>query len=505
MVDTIKFSEMTDGGDIENNERTPGLEGGANVLFNNPWTFLAPGGTGERPPITADIYYRLRLNTTLESYEYYSPIVGDWVQLQDSIDVQSFPFIIYKAEPLLPDAFDLGTLNDGILKQTVTTGVATLANAINGTDYYGPGYTGYINAPQGIADINGLPIVKFNASGVGAVNYLEITNSPSGAGVGIQPVGGDADIVLLLTSAGDAPVYIGTQSLGEAVRFINGTSFQHNTNFIFANTAATRNVTFQDDDGTVAFLSDVLGTVTSAEGTANQVLVNGTSGSAQTGACIFTLPQSIATSSSPQFTNLTLTGANILGSNNHTVLSFVDVASAVNYWDFHNAIAGGSPFFRAAGTDTNIWAVMQGKGNLGTLCEGVKTDVDAPSGYIREFQSAQSGSPVNLTSGIAADLVVLPLTAGDWDLWGFISYLAGAGCTPTAQSGCIGLTSATITAPFFQFAWNLGNGSSNTLNVTANRIKIPVGGANVYIVGFSLFSGGANTMTGVANISARRR
>jgi hypothetical protein len=48
------------------------------------------------------------------------------------------------------------------------------------------------------------------------------------------------------------------------------------------------------------------GSVTSATGTANQVLVNGTSGSAQTGALTLTLPQNIGTSSSPAFAGITL-------------------------------------------------------------------------------------------------------------------------------------------------------------------------------------------------------
>jgi hypothetical protein len=52
-----------------------------------------------------------------------------------------------------------------------------------------------------------------------------------------------------------------------------------------------------------------LGAVSSATGTANQVLVNGTSGSAQTGALTFTLPQSIATTSSPTFAAITATGS----------------------------------------------------------------------------------------------------------------------------------------------------------------------------------------------------
>jgi len=46
--------------------------------------------------------------------------------------------------------------------------------------------------------------------------------------------------------------------------------------------------------------------VLSLQGTANQVLVNGGSGSATTGAITLTLPQSVGTGSTPSFTNLTL-------------------------------------------------------------------------------------------------------------------------------------------------------------------------------------------------------
>ncbi len=48
-------------------------------------------------------------------------------------------------------------------------------------------------------------------------------------------------------------------------------------------------------------------TVSSLQGTANQVLVNGTSGSPQTGIITLTLPQSIDSGSSPTFASLTLT------------------------------------------------------------------------------------------------------------------------------------------------------------------------------------------------------
>src|SRR5690554_6709684 len=86
MVDTIKFSEMMSGGDLSTDDKTPGLQGGVNVLFNNPAPNLAPGTTAERPAPAPEMYFRLRFNTTLESYEYYSPIY-DWVQLEDSGDI----------------------------------------------------------------------------------------------------------------------------------------------------------------------------------------------------------------------------------------------------------------------------------------------------------------------------------------------------------------------------------------------------------------------------------
>lgn len=85
MVDTIKFSEFGDGGDLEPNQTTVGLEGGVNVRFSNPFPLLPPGTTAERPAIDPAMYYRLRFNTTLGAYEYYSPVEAAWVQLTDSV------------------------------------------------------------------------------------------------------------------------------------------------------------------------------------------------------------------------------------------------------------------------------------------------------------------------------------------------------------------------------------------------------------------------------------
>lgn len=139
-IETIKFSQMTSGGDLANNDMTPGLQSGENVLFNNPWTFLAPGSTAQRPAPSTAINYRLRLNTDTQIYEYYNPILAAWVQLAEG-STTAGPFITYTADAGLPEAQNLGLLANGILKQTISSGTATLNIAVQGTDYYGPGDT----------------------------------------------------------------------------------------------------------------------------------------------------------------------------------------------------------------------------------------------------------------------------------------------------------------------------------------------------------------------------
>ena len=87
-IDTIKFSEFANGGDLQNADTTVGLYGGANAYFNNPWTFLPDGTTAERPVVPdSAINYRLRFNTTLLSYEFYNASTSTWQQVEDSGDI----------------------------------------------------------------------------------------------------------------------------------------------------------------------------------------------------------------------------------------------------------------------------------------------------------------------------------------------------------------------------------------------------------------------------------
>lgn len=88
-IETIKFSEFSDGGDLEPNQITVGLDNTQtiNTRFTNPFPLLPPGSTGDRPAPDPNMYYRLRFNTSLESYEYYSPTLVAWVQLSDETDI----------------------------------------------------------------------------------------------------------------------------------------------------------------------------------------------------------------------------------------------------------------------------------------------------------------------------------------------------------------------------------------------------------------------------------
>src|SRR6202166_633616 len=225
MVDTIKFSQMTPGGDLGNDDKTPGLLNNANVLFNNPWTFLPPGTTAQRPAPSSSINYRLRFNTDDQLYEYYDAVLGQWTQLQESFFTAG-PFVTYTASASLPDAFNLGTLTNGILKQTVTLGVATPSIALVDTDYYGPGMSGFLEAPAGVKDVNGLPVVTFITIGNTATDWLVLRNGIFMSPPTVTVDGSATDIQLNLTAKGAGEIAFNTLSSSNAISFFTGTAYQ---------------------------------------------------------------------------------------------------------------------------------------------------------------------------------------------------------------------------------------------------------------------------------------
>jgi hypothetical protein len=99
--------------------------------------------------------------------------------------------------------------------------------------------------------------------------------------------------------------------------------------------------------------------VTSVAGTANEILVNGTTGSGQTGALTLTLPQAIGTSNTPIFAGLNDT-------NNLPILSFTTAASATDYFNIVNGIANKSSI-SVVSSNTNASFSLIAKGTGGVV------------------------------------------------------------------------------------------------------------------------------------------
>ena len=117
------------------------------------------------------------------------------------------------------------------------------------------GLTGPLRAPTSILDANGNEIMIFTGV-ASAVNEITFTNAISGATPRITSSGGDTNIDMLISTKGTGRMGFYSASTTNPITWLSGTSYQHQTNWLVSNTAAVRNVTLQDADGTFAYLAD---------------------------------------------------------------------------------------------------------------------------------------------------------------------------------------------------------------------------------------------------------
>ncbi len=187
----------------------------------------------------------------------------------------ALPLVTYTNTPYLTAEANLGALSTGVLYQTVAAGVATLlSKSTTGTGDVVLDNSPTITTPSidQINDANGNANLLIHAT-ASAVNYMISTNSATGGFTGFEVAGSDTNAKAFIKAKGDAGVAVITSAVS-AVPFAiySGTAQQHVTTFSFSNTNATRAVTFQDADGTVAYLSDITGAagwVLISTGTAN--------------------------------------------------------------------------------------------------------------------------------------------------------------------------------------------------------------------------------------------
>lgn len=108
--------------------------------------------------------------------------------LDDTPAATNAPYVIYKADAHLEDAFNLGGLTSGILKQTVNAGVSTPAIASLGTDYYGPGMSTTIPVDEGGTGADNASDARDNL-GLGTMAIQDANNVAISGGTAILTAG----------------------------------------------------------------------------------------------------------------------------------------------------------------------------------------------------------------------------------------------------------------------------------------------------------------------------
>jgi len=220
--------------------------------------------------------------------------------------------------------------------------------------------------------------------------------------------------------------------------------------------------------------------VTSAIGTANQVLVNGLTGAgnAQTGAVTFTTPQDIATTSSVTFGNVTMGAGGALRTStvagNSLLLQGYDTDTGPAYTTFATITAGTTPtciFTASAGAVGAPTYSFTTSTNTGLYLSGVGVTRMANAGA-----DNMSWSTVSATANLAFNVTGLTQLNGGLGL----TYTGTAvGITATTAQTIIGVTDTsaarTITLPsapndkhIFIIKDESGAAATNNITVSGN-------------------------------------
>jgi hypothetical protein len=143
----------------------------------------------------------------------------------------------------------------------------------------------------GIKDSDGNYLFEYDTAGALGINHLKLVSAFTSNPALLTADGSDANIDIAITPKGSGALYL------------DGLKFP-------TSDGAPNTFMYTDGSGNLGFTATSV--TTAIIGTANQVLANGTSGTQTTGVVTLTLPQNIATTSSPTF-NAPIFTAPLLG------------------------------------------------------------------------------------------------------------------------------------------------------------------------------------------------
>lgn len=207
----------------------------------------------------------------------------------------------------------MATLGTGILKNTTITGAPSIAIAADfptlnqNTTGVAAGFTG--NLAGDVTGIQGATVI-----GVNAVNFAKFQQLATVSLVGNSTGGtANAQTVTLSANMKFTGTTVDTVQPIQTTSAMTLASLTLNTGFKFSVTPTVGYFLQTDALGNASWADVASAAVISAQGTVNQVLINGST-SVQTGALVFTTPQDIGTSSAVRFGTLAIAAALLAGS-----------------------------------------------------------------------------------------------------------------------------------------------------------------------------------------------